>query len=238
MFFQILSAVSPSHEDPLPPSVTYGDENHYIEESTNLFPETQEVDPSLEAPLPLNLGYGENYYVDETTNFIVDEQQLSVGVDENTQIHEQPDGRTLFNLPVQDALDAQPVKREYIGESSYTGESSNAENPVDVDYFLDKSYLDAMDNSQFGDETFVESNDFKQPAMVDTSSFDMLDEYLQYFDAIDDNGQHLGFDYSDMLANEDIPSEPEAPVAYKVHLNPKHCFGIKQLYFTNFTLYF
>lgn len=219
MSFQILSAVDPSHEAPLPLNVAYGDENHYVDESTHSFDDAQEVDPSNEAPLPLNVAYGEeNHYVEESTDFIGDAQELLLGVDENNHVQEQPDGRTLFNLPVQYDMGAKSVKREYIGEPSYTGESSNTENPVDVDYFLDESFLDAMDNPQFGDGTFIETNDLKQPAVVDPSSFDMLDEYLQFFDATDDNVQHLGFDYSNMMQSEDLPSDPASLLTYKVHL--------------------
>lgn len=178
------------------------------------------LDPSFVAPLPLNLAYGDgNHYVEESTNLIGDAQELLVGMDQNNHVQEQPADRTLINLPVPYDKYEKSFKHENIGELSYTGESSK-ENPVDEDYLLDESFLDAMNNPLFGDGAFIETNDFKQPVEADPSTFDMLDEYLQFFDATDDNLQHMGFDYSNMMGNE-VPSEPASLLPYKVmlHLN-------------------
>ena len=115
-------------------------------------------------------------------------------------------------------MDTISVKHEYIGEPSYNGASSNAENPADVDYLLNEPLLDSMDNPQYVDGSFIETGDLKPSVEADPSSFEMLDEYLQFFDSTDGNLDYSSFDfpnidsadgdYLNMVETGDLPTEP------------------------------
>lgn len=167
------------------------------------------VNPSFISPLPLNSAFpDENHYAED---LIGDPQELLVGMNGSNDIQEQPADTTFCNMPVAYDTDEKSVKREYMGERSYSSESSK-ENPVPVNNSLD-GFLDATDNSFIGDGAFIEANDFIQPVETDPSSFDMLNEYL-FFDA-DDNFQFMGLDYSTMMESE-VPSEPASFLPFKV----------------------
>lgn len=207
-----------------------------------------------ESPIPLNVYGAENQYFAGSTNFI-DEAHEPLGdvdennylqeqpddttlcnmhsVDESNYLQEQPDGTTLFNLPVESNMDTISVKREYIGEPSYNGASSNAVNPADVDYLLNEPVLDAMDNPEYVDGSFIENTDLKPSVEADPSSFEMLDEYLQFFDSTDGNLDYSSFDfpnidsadgnleypglnYSDMVETGDLPTEPASLLSQDV----------------------
>lgn len=199
-----------------------------------------------ESPIPLNVYGAEYQYLAGSTNFI-DEAQEPLGdvdeynylqeqpddttlsnthsVDESNYLQEQPDGTTLFNLPVQSNMDTISVKHEYIGEPSFIGASNNAENSADVDYLLNEPLSDAIDNPQYVDGSFIENSDLKPSVEADPSSFEMLDEYLQFFDSTDGNLdyssfdlpnidsadgnlEYPGLDYSNIVETGDLPSEP------------------------------
>lgn len=142
--------------------------------------------------------------MEEPLNFTENAQEACV-VDDINCVEEQPDNGAMYSLPVQHGMDGKYFKHEYLGEPSNNGIPSNTENPVNVDHMPDLSFVDAIDKLPSGDGAFIETNDLQQPFdFQDPSSFDMLDEYLQFFDAPDDNLQNMGFEYSDMFGSEEL----------------------------------
>ncbi|CAK9159624.1 unnamed protein product [Ilex paraguariensis] len=158
--------------------------------------------PSEDATLLPNFYFGDNSnYAEQSTQFIDNAQQLLVGEDLDHCSLGQPDDQKLFELPVQYDTNAKPEKQEHIGESSKTM------NPVDVDYLLDEPFLDASDNPQFDDGAFLETNDLSLPLEADPVAYDMLEEYLTYFDADGDKLQFMGFDSSNVMEHENLVSD-------------------------------
>ncbi|KAA8539238.1 hypothetical protein F0562_025930 [Nyssa sinensis] len=154
--------------------------------------------PSEVVPLPLNFYFEDNSnYVEESMNFNDDAQKHLVGMGENQYGLEQPDGQQLFDFPSQYDVVARTVKHEYIGEPS------NTVNPEDADYLLDEPFLDATENTPF-DGAFLETNDLSKPIEADPSGFDLLEEYLTFFDADDDTSQYMAFDSSKMMGSENL----------------------------------
>ncbi|KAM7467864.1 hypothetical protein LguiB_015426 [Lonicera macranthoides] len=158
--------------------------------------------PCEDSP-PLNICYGDNgNCAQESTDVSDDTQKLLVGMGENHSGLEQPDDHNLFDLPLQYDMDANSVKHEYIGEPS------NNANSADVDFLLDEPFLDATDNLQSNDGAFLETNDLKHPVEADPPGFGMLDDYLTFFDANDDNTPYMTFDPSDIMGSEGLLSDP------------------------------
>ncbi|XP_059307591.1 NAC domain-containing protein 53-like isoform X2 [Lycium ferocissimum] len=139
--------------------------------------------------LPLNYSYGENGSTEETNNSSDAQSWL-----------QQPDELKPTNIAVQQNIDADKVIHEYIGESS---KNVNSE---DGDYLLNQPIVNVTDGLQYNDEAFLEANDLSNPIEVDSSGFDMLEEYLTYFDANDDF-QTMGFDPSVFFGNDDQISD-------------------------------
>ncbi|KAH7853689.1 hypothetical protein Vadar_005550 [Vaccinium darrowii] len=134
---------------------------------------------SEDVPLPLSFYYEDNSsHFQEPLDSDNDNQKLLVGVGENYSVPEQPDGQNLFDLPVQNDMYMNPVRHEYIGEPSNTI-NSDAE---DADYLLDDPFLDATDNPPFVEGAFLETDDLSNPVKVESSGFDMLEDYLTFFD--------------------------------------------------------
>lgn len=134
-------------------------------------------------PLPLNYYFGENTtLVNETTEYGDDLKKLSAGSGEYDYGNNQSEEQKPFNLPVQYDMQETLVKHEFITESS-----SKTVNPQGMDYLLDEPYIDAPENFKFGDGAFLETNDLANPIDPDTADFDMLEEYLTFFDANGDS---------------------------------------------------
>ncbi|CAK9176186.1 unnamed protein product [Ilex paraguariensis] len=140
-------------------------------------------------------------YAEESTDFVDNAQRFLVGVGQNHCSSEQPDDQKLFDLPVQYDVDSKPVKHEYIGESSKTV------NPVDEDYLLDEPFLNASNVPQFDDGAYLEANDLSNPIEADAYPYDMFEEYLNYFDAVGDNMQCMGFNSSNMMESDLISGQ-------------------------------
>ncbi|XP_058204858.1 NAC domain-containing protein 78-like isoform X2 [Rhododendron vialii] len=158
---------------------------------------------SEDVPLPLSF-----YYEDSSSHFqepLVsdnDNQKLLVDVGENYSAPEQPDGQNLFDLPVQNDMYMNPVRHEYIGEPSH---SVNSE---DADYLLDDPFLDATDNPPFDEGAFLEANDLSNSIKVESSGFDILEDYLTFFDS--DENENLVSDQASLAqeyANGGAPQE-------------------------------
>lgn len=156
------------------------------------FPQILGADISSEdVPLPLSF-----YYEDSSSHFqepLVsdnDNQKLLVDVGENYSAPEQPNGQNLFDLPVQNGMYTNPVRYEYIGEPSH---SVNSE---DADYLLDDPFLDATDNPPFDEGAFLEANDLSNSVRVESSGFDILEDYLTFFDS--DENENLVSDQASL----------------------------------------
>ncbi|KAL2454607.1 NAC domain-containing protein 53 [Abeliophyllum distichum] len=179
------------------------------------------------APLPLNF-----YSVEDGSNgkesTTVHAQKLLLGVPEDQCGPEQSDYQRLYDMPDSYDIDGKPVKHEYIGESSKTGNSE------EVDYLLDEPWLDTFDNIQSGDGGFIETNDLSNPIGDDTSTFDMLEEYLTFFDAEDGNPQYFAYDPSKMAGNEDLVSDQAFLVQKNVNeATPQYTTSSGQLFNSN-----
>lgn len=167
------------------------------------------VDPPYNAPIAFATGDG-NDYVGGPLN-LTDSAQEACVVNDTNYVQEQPKNGAMYSLPVQYGMDEKSVKDEFLGEPSTNGVPSNNANPANVDHMPDLSFVDAIDKLPSGDGAFIETNDLQQPFdLDDPSTFDMLDEYLPFFDAIDDNLQNMGFQYSDMFGSEELLSDPAA----------------------------
>lgn len=141
------------------------------------------------ASLPLDYSYGEDGSTEETNNSSDAQNWL-----------QQPDELKPIDLAVQQNFNAEQVNHEYIGESS---KNMNSE---DGDYLLNEPIVNGTDDLQFNDEAFLEANDLSNPVQVDSSGFDMFEEYLTYFDANDDF-QNMSFDPSVFFGNDDQISD-------------------------------
>ncbi|XP_011101544.1 NAC domain-containing protein 53 isoform X2 [Sesamum indicum] len=145
--------------------------------------------PSDSAPLLVNFQHADCSYIEETTVSTNDTQKL-LGCN---------------NLPASCETDVTPDK-QYIGEC---GKSSRSQN---MDYLLDEAFLDSSDNLQYGDGGFIETNDLSNPIETDSAAFDMLEEYLTFFDANDGNSLDFAYDPALMLGSEDlVPDKAKLP---------------------------
>ncbi|KAI3470522.1 hypothetical protein Pfo_027185 [Paulownia fortunei] len=154
--------------------------------------------PSNTAPLPQ---YAGGSYVEEATESFNDTQNLLVCAGDQYSEPKHSDDNNVYSLPASYDMDVKAVKQEYIGECSKSG------NSVDMDYLLDEPYLDSSDNLQDGDGRSVEANDLSNPIETCAASFDMVEEYLTFSDANDDNSLYFAYDPALMLGSEDLVSD-------------------------------
>ncbi|PHT61330.1 NAC domain-containing protein 13 [Capsicum annuum] len=143
------------------------------------------------APLPLNCYFEENASNSGETSNSFEEAQNWI---------QQPDEQESFDPAIQQNANANPVKHEFMSEPS------NSVNAVDADYLLDEPIVTATENLQFNDGAFLEASDLSRPIEVDTSSFDMLEEYLTFFDA-DDDFRSMDFNPAMMIGGDDHVSD-------------------------------
>lgn len=170
--------------------------------SDDAYFETNDLDQNIDvanqsenALRHLNFYHGESSnHVEHSRDLSPDNQKPMIGV-----------GATQHNSEL---MDARPVKDEYI-------DSSNGVNAGGVNYFLNEPYLDATDNPQFSDGLYLEANDLSSTAEADSQGFAMVDEYLNFFDANDDNSEYLTFDASEILGSGDNNSD-QAPLTTEV----------------------
>ncbi|KAK4404019.1 NAC domain-containing protein 53 [Sesamum angolense] len=145
--------------------------------------------PSDSAPLQVNFQHADCSYIEETTVSTNDTQKL-LGCN---------------NLPASCRTDVTPDK-QYIGECCKSSHSRN------MDYLLDEAFMDFSDNLQYGDGGFIETNDSSNSIETDTAAFDMLEEYLTFSDAHDDNSLDFAYDPALMLGSEDlVPNKAKLP---------------------------
>ncbi|XP_050387030.1 NAC domain-containing protein 78-like [Argentina anserina] len=187
----------------------------------------------LSASHPLNFYHGEtSNYIGQSGDFVEDAAVTAAGTGETVEYHED---QKYFDLPEHYEVDAKLVKVEFLTseyednqnffnlpeyyemENTAVKDESSIEprhnmNPIDVSYSLNDPYLNTTENPPIGDGQFLETNDLSNPAIPvepNSAGFDMLDEYLMYFDADDDISQYIDFDHCEMLGIENtVPSEP------------------------------
>ncbi|KAH7537063.1 hypothetical protein FEM48_Zijuj03G0052400 [Ziziphus jujuba var. spinosa] len=146
--------------------------------------------PSENAPVPLNFYYADtSNNVEHSGDFVQDDVKPIIGTGETSQVGGE---QVFFDLPQQYGMGAEPVKDEY---------------PVDINYSNNEPYLDASEAPSFGDDFYIETNDLTKP--IDPEDFDMLDEYLTFFDVDDDNTQYLTIDSSANVGIENNVSESD-----------------------------
>ncbi|XP_048232189.1 NAC domain-containing protein 78 [Ricinus communis] len=172
--------------------------------------ETNDLDQNFDvavvsdnAALPVNFYHGEtSNYVEQSGNSSGDDKKPVIDRGGAQYCSDLPDDKVLFSFPEQYEIDAKSVRHEYIAESS------NNVDATDDNYLLDEPFLDATDNPPFNEGLFLEANDLSNPVEPETAGdstiFEMVDEYLNFFDANDDN---LTFDPSEILGSENIVSD-------------------------------
>ncbi|KAM6600688.1 hypothetical protein CsatA_020297 [Cannabis sativa] len=222
---QTFGTVAPSGIGALPLNIHHEDANNYLQNIGDL----AEDAPSEVAPPPA-FYYGEtSNYVEHSGDYAEDGSKPIIG-SETSDLGER---ENLFELPGQYAMNT-PVKDEYYVQPNISQNPNPAEeyfvlpsnngNPVDVDYSLGEQYLDAADSLPFDEGLYLETNDLSNPIEANPAEFDILDEYLNYFDANEDISQYLDFDMwtENNVTEEGLPlqtpvtGEPEAdPIGTK-----------------------
>lgn len=124
---------------------------------------------------------------------------------------DQPEVEKLLDFPVQNYVDAIPVKQEYVGELS------NSVNAVDPDYLLDEPFFDVT-NNQLDNGEYLETGDLSNTILGDPSYLDMVEEYLTFYDAENGNSQYMPFDTLDMIGSEN-PFSDQSCFTQEVILN-------------------
>ncbi|KAJ0102174.1 hypothetical protein Patl1_06002 [Pistacia atlantica] len=171
--------------------IAVGDDSYF--ETNDLDQKLDSANQSDNAYLPSNFYYGDSSnHVEHSEDLSNYDQKPIIGVGE-TPVPQLQVEQNFCDLPEQYEFNARPVENEYIIESN------NNVGPGDVNYLLDEPYLDATDNLPFNDGLYLEANDLSNNIEADSGGFDMVDEYLNYFDANDDNSEYLTFDASEIM---------------------------------------
>ncbi|KAL9351428.1 hypothetical protein Peur_054108 [Populus x canadensis] len=154
--------------------------------------------------LPLNFYYGEtSNHLEQPSNFSDNDIKPVIRGAENRNGPAPPADQNL-DLPGQYEMDAD--KKEH------NAEPINIVNALNANYLFDESYLDALGDLPQSEGFFLEANDLSKPVEPETggdsSGFDMVDEYLNFFDAVDEN---MSFDPSDIFGSETAVSDQQLP---------------------------
>ncbi|KAI9156785.1 hypothetical protein LWI28_012191 [Acer negundo] len=172
----------------------------------------QNVDIAIQSEnaRPLNFFYGDSSNLVEHSRDLSENEQKPIIGTRETRGPELQVGQQFSDLPEQYEMDNRPVKDEFVVESS------NNADPGDVNYLLDEPFMDATANLPFNDGLYLEANDLSNTIEPDSADFDMVEEYLTFFDANDVNGEYLTFDASEILGIENnIPDQ--APLIPEVN---------------------
>ncbi|CAK9317003.1 unnamed protein product [Citrullus colocynthis] len=152
-------------------------------------------------PPPFNFYYGETSNSIEQSDYIEDDQKPAVGVCETSEL---PDRQKFFVLPDECGLHDRLVKHEYLAEPSNDADTNAADEvdagDMDGRYVLNEAFFSNSDNLSFSDELLLESNELSNPTESDPAAFDVLEEYLTFFDADGDNAD-MSFDPSEILGS-------------------------------------
>ncbi|KAL5733593.1 hypothetical protein ACOSQ2_033285 [Xanthoceras sorbifolium] len=188
--------------------VVVGDDA-YVE--TNDLEQIVDIAIQSENAPPLNFFYGDSSnFVEHSRDLSENEQKPIIGTRE-TRGPELRVGQQFSDLPEQYEMDTRSVKDEYVVESS------NNVDPNDVNYLLDEPFMDATAHPPFGDGLYLEANDLSNTIEPNSAGFDMVEEYLNFFDANDDNAEYLTFDASEILGSENNLVPDQAPLTSEVN---------------------
>ncbi|PIN04541.1 hypothetical protein CDL12_22923 [Handroanthus impetiginosus] len=153
------------------------------------------------APFPSNFQCADGNYIEETTDSFNDMRRLLVHADQQNSDPEQCDDKNISNSPASYDMVVKPVEEEHNGECSKSVTSK------DIDYVVDESFLDSLDNFQYCDEGFLEANDLSNPIETNASAIDMLEEYLALSNANDDSSLFFACDSAMAPGSEDLVSD-------------------------------
>lgn len=156
--------------------------------------------PSDASPLPLNFYSADGSFGEETAESLADTSKPIPSAGEQYYEAEQLEDKTSYDLPAPYDMDVRTVKHEYIGETSNSGSAD------DFDYLLDEPLRDSSNDLPYGNGGYFEANDLSNAVETNTSAFDMLEEYLTFSDANDDNREYFTYDTSMVLENADLVS--------------------------------
>ncbi|XP_047342234.1 NAC domain-containing protein 53-like isoform X2 [Impatiens glandulifera] len=112
---------------------------------------------------------------------------------------EQPPVEKLSDLSQQLDTQENSVKHEYMGESSKIANNNNLQGD---------GFLDASDIFQPDDGSFLETNDLLNHFDADPSGFDMIEEYLTYFNADEDFLSPMLADDNPLFGQSSFVQEP------------------------------
>ncbi|KAJ4720694.1 NAC domain containing protein [Melia azedarach] len=208
---EVVEAALVPGQDMVADELVVGDDAYF--ETTDLDQNPEVANQSENALHPLNLYYGDSSnHVEHSRDLSADDQKPMIGMDENQHDSELRAEQKFSDMPRQYEMDTRQVKDEYI-------ESSNNVRAGGVNYLLDEPYLDATDNPPFSDGLYLEANDLSHTLEADSEAFDMVEEYLNFFDANDDNSEYLTFDASEIMGSENNISD-QAPLTTEVNEVP------------------
>ncbi|KAJ7974991.1 NAC domain containing protein [Quillaja saponaria] len=184
--------------------VVLGDDAYF---EVNDLEQNTEMGITLEsAPLPSNFYHGESSnYVGHSQIYSEEEQKPVMGAVGTSELRSEH----FLDLPEQYAMATKLEKDECVSEPNNNGF------PLHSDYSVDELYKDAIGNPQVGDGSFLETNDLKNPFEADSSGFDMLEDYLTFFDADEDISQYLDFDSDPITCTENSVSDQAPPFTQK-----------------------
>uniref|UniRef100_A0A2P2L9Z6 NAC domain-containing protein n=1 Tax=Rhizophora mucronata TaxID=61149 RepID=A0A2P2L9Z6_RHIMU len=148
--------------------------------------------------------FGEDDQNPNYSNFSEDDQKPIIDWGQAMGVSDLPVDQNFLDLPGQYELGAEAIKNEYIAESG------NNVNGADMNKLIDGPYLDANDSLPVTEGFFLEDNDLSNPTDPDSggefTGFEMVDEYLNFFDACDEN---TILDLSEIMGSENVNSDQE-----------------------------
>ncbi|KAB5544088.1 hypothetical protein DKX38_012200 [Salix brachista] len=157
-----------------------------------------------------NTALPQNFYYGEASNYV--EQPRDFSEDDLKPMLRGAENRHGPSVPAEENLDLPGQYETNAVKNEYATEPINNVNAVDENYLFDESYLDALNNLPPSEGLFLEANDLSKPVEPETggdsSGFDMLEEYLNFFDADDEN---MSFDPSDFLSSDTAVSNQQPP---------------------------
>ncbi|KAF9597524.1 hypothetical protein IFM89_019438 [Coptis chinensis] len=156
-------------------------------------------------------------YVGNPEGSSEDDQKALIGTGQNDGILDLPDQK-MFNFPEQFQMDQTPNENDYFALEDFLNpadDNYSAQDPVDGKL----TYFDAPQNPPVTDESFVEVDE-RKPFDADQSPFEMLDEYINYFDAYD-NDVMLSFNASE-FGEVGVPNMVQPALIGEVHTGNEH----------------
>ncbi|KAJ4971121.1 hypothetical protein NE237_004220 [Protea cynaroides] len=224
---QNIDMAAPSENVPLPLNFYYGGGCNPLEQAEGFLTDDQKVvngtvgkDDLPEPPedgkfldLPEDILHLEDEYFVELNDLLnlvdgdyiaavnpVNDEKKTSGKDD---LPELPEDQKFLDLPPEQyQMDLLPLEDEYFVELN------DLLNPIDGNNIADNPVNDEVKNSDpsynfpVDDVSFLEINDLGKPVEADLSGLDMLDEYLTYFDAVDNDLVPGSLDSSNVLESE------------------------------------